>query len=445
MLCESPTPVTRMTTAPRSPFNFPFDAVLFDLDGTLVATERYWPDAAREACLEVFPRLGLQREIPPPAVWMNMVGLPLVDSFDEVFADLEPDLRGQILEACVVREHALLARGQAALLNGVEATLTELRGAGVRLGIASNCSQDYLDVMLGEVGLGKWIEEGRCLESRGVLNKADMVEDLLLTFGTRSAVMVGDRAGDRNAAWANGLPHVHVDRGYAFAPERVEAEAVLDGMDQLVPRLREREAWLDKILAELEPQPGGVLGITGRSAAGKTLMGRDLARRLEFAGQRAVCVSMDDFERSDEQKARRAPARSAEQHLAYAFDLETLQQEVLRPHREGAGVAFVLRRLDGAEQFIQVPRDAVLVLDGLFLAHPDVRGDIDRLLHLVVSDEVILRRVVGRDGRLSGVSAVDRVRREYLPTQREFEQLFAPREVADLVVIADNPIDGGGF
>ena len=41
--------------------SIPYDAVLFDLDGTLVATDRFWPQAARAGALLAFEELGLER------------------------------------------------------------------------------------------------------------------------------------------------------------------------------------------------------------------------------------------------------------------------------------------------------------------------------------------------------------------------------------------------
>lgn len=223
---------------------FPFDAVLFDLDGTLVATDAFWPDVARAATLEVFRARGITRAVPGAPEWMGMVGLPLEEAFEVTFGDLDSDARAALLLACAEAGHAQLDRHGATLLAGVAETLSGLAERGVRLGIASNCAPEYLELMLSRVGLERWIEEGRCLASPGVRDKADMVEDLLHTFGTRSAVMVGDRAGDRDAAWANGLPHVHIPRGYGGGSDDVEAEAVLAGMEQLIPACMQRAAAL---------------------------------------------------------------------------------------------------------------------------------------------------------------------------------------------------------
>ena len=280
---------------------FAFDAVLFDLDGTPVATERYWPDAARSATLEFFSERGIDRPAPSTADWMAMVGLPLESAFAAEFADLDPDVRTALMAACVKEEHALLARGSAALLPGVEDTLVQLKAAGVRLGVASNCSHDYLDVMMNGLGLARWIEEGRCLGMPGISNKADMITDLLATFGTRSAVMVGDRPGDRDAAWVNAVPHVHIPRGYGGVQDQIAAEAVLDGMDQLIPTLERRDAVLREVLERLGD--ARVVAVTGLPLAGKTLVARDLERLAKGAG-REILIHDDRGESAKEIDAR---------------------------------------------------------------------------------------------------------------------------------------------
>ena len=223
-----------------------------------------------------------------------MVGLPLEEGFAEVFADLGAEERAVLMRHCVEEEEAALRSGRAATLPGVTDTLEQLAQAGVPMGIASNCGQSYLDAMVSGLGLDRWIPQARCLDSHGIADKADMIEDLLTTFGTRSAVMVGDRQGDRDAAWSNGLPHVHLERGYGGV-EVFACEAVLEGMDQLLPRLASRTRWIRRALAQLELEGsqarrrGTRIGIAGPIAAGKSLFARDLARALTGLGHDAVC------------------------------------------------------------------------------------------------------------------------------------------------------------
>lgn len=407
----------------RPPEPVPFDAVLFDLDGTLLATDRFWIPAARVGARRAFAELGLERELPEAEDWMALVGLPLDEGFRALFADLEPEQIELIQARCVEEEHFALQAGQAALLPGVRDVLEELRALGVPMGIASNCSQAYLDAALHDMGLAEFVAEGRCLESPGIRDKAGMIEDLLLTFGTRSAVMVGDRRGDCRAAHANAIPHVHLLSGFAPRGEVVEAEAEIRDFLELLPRLRGRARWIDGALEALGAFAGPrVLGVTGRSGSGKTLFARDAARRLEAHGRPALAVSMDAYLREGGplERGELAP----HEHLEAAWDVEALVEDLLEPlaaGRAGRGT-------------VEVPAGATVVLEGLFLAHPRLRARLDRLLHLDVPEEVCLRRVAARELPLGGQEELERTRRRFLPAQVAFEAAYPPAERADLVL-----------
>lgn len=427
------------------PADFPFDAVLFDLDGTLLATDRFWIPAARVGARRAFEELGLDRELPDAEGWMSLVGLPLAEGFDLLFPDLSPEHRARVMECCVEEEHFALEAGKAVLLPGVRDALHELRERGVRLGIASNCAQAYLDAALERVGLGEFIEEGRCLETPGIRNKAGMIEDLLLTFGTRSAVFVGDRDGDRAAAHENGLPHLHLESGFAPRGETIDCEARLADFGELLPRLEGRWRMLDGLLAELGVTATGGprrLGVTGRSGAGKSLLARDLVRRLEARGQPAVRVPLDLFLREDR------PARSGDgpptdsplQLPGRVFRVEEVVECVLEPHARRQDVVLEVAGDDGARVPLHVPADAVLVLEGLYLLHPRLAARLDRVVHLEAPEELLLRRVAARELPLGGTEEVERTRRLYLPAQARFEEACPPAERADRVLDSANPL-----
>lgn len=433
------------------PPDFPFDAVLFDLDGTLVATDRFWPEAARIGAKRAFAELGLERALPTRDEWMSMVGYAIEDGFANVFPDLSRADRARVMACCLAEEDSALRAGRAATLPGVRDALTDLRARGVRLGIASNCARSYLDTMMHELGLDRWIEEGRCLDSPGALDKAGMLADLLLTFGTRSAVMVGDRRGDRDAAWANGLPHVHLARGYAGTGERIECEATIEGMDELVPRLLGRADWIRGALARLDPAAEArSIGITGRTGSGKSLFARDLVRSLVAAGRPAALCALDDFLRPLAEREADGPDASEgpgwpECPLGRAFDIDALEADVLAPHARGEAVE--LERAAGERQGsgtrrarVHIPAGATLVLEGPCLAHPRLRPRIDRVLYLDVPRETLVRRIAGRAARPHGPGQPGGGRTHELPAQAAFEALSPVPEGVDLVLSAQNAL-----
>ena len=370
-----------------------------------------------------------------------MVGLPLEEGFEAVFADLSAAQRRVVLRHCEEAEHEALARGGARLLPGALEVLGELRRRGVRMGIASNCAQPYLDAMLKDLRLSEFVRDARCLDTPGVRNKADMVRGLLEAFGTRSAVMVGDRRGDAQAAHANGLPHVHLRDGFASPGEQVDCEAEIGGLGELLARLEGRGEWIEGALRRLgclRTPPIRSLGITGRPGAGKTLFARDAARRLlgtssERADERVPSstravsvVALDDYRRPAADRARLAPE---DDPLAGTFDLEGLLREVLEPHSAGAPAT--------GRGGLPIPGDALLVLEGPYLLHPRVRLLLDRVVHLEASEAVCLARLTARG---ASPRQLEYVRETSFPAQRAFERAFDPESRADLVLPSENAL-----
>ena len=427
--------------------SFPFDAVLFDMDGTLVATDRFWVQAARTGARRAFAELGIDPPMPSAAQLTSQTGRPLAEVFPSLFPDLDAAAVLHIQEACLAEERRLLEAGGAALMPGAWEVLQTLKRAGVHLGIASNCTEGYLRHMVRALRLDEVIDEVRCLDSPGVAEKADMIEQELTVFDTRSAVMVGDRRLDREAAWANGLPHVHCAFGFAPADEAVGAEGRIEDLGELPDLLEGRRRWIDAALEQAGFYRGAaanqrLFGIGGAPAAGKGLFARDAARILRERGIDACVVPLDAFRRSGVDPDGRPP----EQLLAAGFDVDALFEEVLEPAARGEAIAFSGTALDREgvprEARVDAPPGAAILLEGSFLADPRLRARLDRLIHLRLSDELILRRVAGREGRRSGPGPLERLRSGELSAGRAFDARYDPARLADLVLDASNPLGG---
>lgn len=407
----------------------PFDAVLFDLDGTLLATERFWLPAARVGARRAFEELGLEREPPSAEEWLSLVGLPIKQGFRDLFADLEHAQADLILARCTEEEHFAMKAGGAALLPGVTEILETFARRGVAMGIASNCYQGYLDTALETVGLGRWIEEARCLESPGIRDKAGMVADLLDTFGTRSAVMVGDRAGDRDAAHANGLPHVHLSNGFAPRGEQVECEAVIEDFLELAGTLDGRTRWIEAALAAVgfdrDRGPRSV-GICGREGTGRALFARDAARLLTARGRPTKVLS------AERPRPGRALAGETEDPARAPLDGEALLEGVLAPHARGEAVRW---RPPRPAPPLDLRGEDTLLVEGPFLTHPRLRAGLERVLLLEAEEGLRLRRFAALEG---SPEALEWVRRELSAAERALDRRFDPEKAADHVLNADN-------
>ena len=217
--------------------SFPFEAVVFDLDGTLVATDQFWVPAARAATRRVFRERGIDRPEPSGEEWMRLVGHPLSIGLRIVVPDLGAEDLAALEAACVEEEQKAMASHGLKLLPGAEPMLIELKRRGLQLGIASNCGGGYLARVMEGLGLARWIDEARCLDSPGIRTKDDMVADLLMCFGTRAAVMVGDRVGDMHAGRVNRLRTVAYTGAFGDSAEAMGADWTTDDLGEVVALL----------------------------------------------------------------------------------------------------------------------------------------------------------------------------------------------------------------
>lgn len=401
-----------------------FDAVLFDLDGTLVATELFWVEAARKGAARAFDELGLERAMPSAEDWLSMVGLPLEEGFRNVFPELEPGPRARLMARCVEEEEAALRAGGATLMSGARELLAGLRARGLKLGIASNCGRGYLETMMGDLDLAEFIHEGRCLASAGVRTKADMVRDLLETFDTRSAVMVGDRSGDAHAAHAHGVPFVHLEGPIRPRAESVPAEARIASLTELEGVLLRRTEQLGGLLEELAAGPGVgqrfvTLGVGGAPCAGKSLLARDLVRLLTDAGRPARVLELEDWSQVD--------ARGGLE----AEGLERLVQGVLAPHRAGQPVS-----VHGQP----VAPDELLILAGDALLHPSLRLALQRVLDLDLDPSAAEVRARSRATAGLEREALEDLRERRLPARAALVRTFDPTGRADRCLSGHDPL-----
>ena len=195
---------------PRRP-----DAVLLDLDGTL-------SDAG--AAIGVSVALALER-IGERALsreqLRGFVGPPLEDSFAAL------GLSDPVVARAVTLYRAHHDQLASPLYEGVRAALQALRGAGLRLALATSKPQQFAELVVAgkqltsffDVVVGSDREGGR-------LTKGDVIASALVALGTPTfPVMVGDRRHDVQGAAEHGVPCIGVLWGYGEPGELEQAGA----------------------------------------------------------------------------------------------------------------------------------------------------------------------------------------------------------------------------
>ncbi len=185
--------------------------------------------------------------------------------------------------------------------------------------------------------------------------------------------------------------------------------------------------------------PGRVLrvGVDGVDGAGKTVLGDELAAVLRGRRIPVVRASVDGFHHPAAVRYRQGRS-SPRGFYEDSYDYAALFRELLDPLGENGSGRYRPAVFDVALNepvdvpHREAPRDAVLVLDGIFLHRPELAGVFDLTVFVRVPFEVSVPRAAARDGGSPDPSS-ETVRR-YVEGQRRYLALCRPEAVADVVL-----------
>ena len=215
------------------------EAVVFDVDGTLVDSERH---GHRVAFNRAFEDLGL------PYRWDEDLygellhttgGQRRIDGFlagqgvpDDQRAELAPALHAR--KTSILK--AMVEDGAIEVRPGVARLLKELAGAGCPLAVGTTGSRGWVDGLLRRLLPGTaWdaVVTGDEVSRRKPDPEVfELALDRLGLAGTAGAVVVEDSAEGLAAARAAGLPCVVVVNGYTAGHDLTGADLVLDGFGE---------------------------------------------------------------------------------------------------------------------------------------------------------------------------------------------------------------------
>ncbi|MBS3781113.1 MAG: HAD family hydrolase [Candidatus Thermoplasmatota archaeon] len=197
--------------------------IIFDLDGTLYKTEEVSVPALKDA----FSRFGIMLS---GETILNQFGEPTDQIIENLVPEEKEHLKDRIKKAIIEKESELIPE-KATLYDGVKSLLKDLKESGYELAICSNGRTDYIERVLKTTSIESYFTSIKGHEKGK--KKSDLIQELMSEFSVESAVMVGDRYHDIEAAKKAGVKSVGALYGYGDA-EAKKADFVIEEPEEIL-------------------------------------------------------------------------------------------------------------------------------------------------------------------------------------------------------------------
>jgi beta-phosphoglucomutase len=213
--------------------NLPFDAIIFDFDGTLIDTET----ADFAACQMLYQELGAKLTLERWAA--EVVGIQ--DGYDFLFDELvRQSKNGPTKAGLWQRIHQLwdLTLQDMALMPGVDRLLPTLRAAGYPLAIATASDRAWVNRWLGYFGLASYFQT--IATGDDVRHNKPAPDVFLLAaanLGTRPdrCLVFEDSMAGTRAAKSAGMTVIAVPSPVTQSLDFSRADRIIAGLEQVTP------------------------------------------------------------------------------------------------------------------------------------------------------------------------------------------------------------------
>lgn len=186
------------------------DSIIFDLDGTLWDSSEGVLKAWNEAIEEAGYDFSLSME-----TIGSIMGLPIQDIANKVFAMLPEEKRLPMLRKCFDKEVVILGETGGRLMEGLEETLQILQKK-YRLFIVSNCQDGYVQTFLKAHHMEQFFVDFLCVGDEGI-TKGEGNRKLIQQYDLKQAVYVVDTTGDQQSAKEAGIDFIFARFGFGTA------------------------------------------------------------------------------------------------------------------------------------------------------------------------------------------------------------------------------------
>lgn len=177
-------------------------AIIFDFDGTIIDTETAWYEAFRDAYREHDVELTVE-------LYSGCIGTSLhtFNPYEYLVTELKLPVNLDALRAAVRTQHSTLMEKEE-LRPGVLDYLKAAKEAGLRIGLASSSSREWIDRYLTKLGVASYFD---CIRTADDVEKVKPDPELYLQalaglgVEPQEAVAIEDSPNGARAAAAAGL------------------------------------------------------------------------------------------------------------------------------------------------------------------------------------------------------------------------------------------------
>ena len=183
------------------------------------------------------------------------------------------------------------------------------------------------------------------------------------------------------------------------------------------------------------------VAVDGVDASGKTTFVSEIAQEIAKNGGSVIRVSVDDFHNPKAIRLKKGDLSPEGFYLA-SYDYQALISWVLIPlgpkgnrqYRSACHDLVTDQPIDPPWQL--APKDAIVLIDGIFLLRPLLLPYWDLKIYLDVDFEESLKRGINRDAEILGskVVAALRYQKRYIPGQKIYFGEAHPLDKADILI-----------
>jgi len=212
-------------------------AILFDMDGTLLQTEKLSTPAFQRTFEQLREQGMWEGPTPDEKALINVLGMTIEQLWIKLLPGADEATKKAADAFLLENEIKLIKERITDLYPGVRETLQRLYEEGYALFIASNGQEEYIDAICEEYELKPLFTDLYSAGRFQTSTKKDLVAMLLRDYDVKQAVMVGDRHSDIEAGLANGLFTIGCDFGFAKPGELEGANVVIHHFSEVVSYL----------------------------------------------------------------------------------------------------------------------------------------------------------------------------------------------------------------